>query len=327
LEKECKKAAKTLFSFIKPGTQGPDSIIPPDLLTKAKGLAILHVLKGGFVWSVRLGSGLVVAKLNDGSWSAPSAISVAGAGFGGQIGAELTDFVFILNTTDAVNAFSHGGNVTLGANVSVAAGPVGRNAEAAGTVANLAAIYSYSKTKGLFAGISVEGTILVERKDANRMFYHRKVGAKEILSGQVERPPAASELYRALDSRSGTNSPVSPIGGNFPYGDDWRNDEKNDSISGLNSGYKGSASYYEPPPTYSGEAGSSTSAPPIPPRIPPRNTAKALYDFKGEKPDDLSFQKGDIILILQKTSSQNDWWKGQLNGRTGDFPANYVQLQ
>lgn len=145
----------------------------------------MTVIKAGFIWSGRTGTGLVVAKLPDGSWSAPSAIGTVGAGVGGQIGAELTDFVIILNTQAAVDAFSMGGNVTLGGNLSVAAGPFGRSAEAAGTVGKMAPIFSYSKTKGFFAGISLEGSVIVERKDANARFYGQKYTPKEILSGSM----------------------------------------------------------------------------------------------------------------------------------------------
>jgi lipid-binding SYLF domain-containing protein len=88
-------------------------MIPPDVISKAKGLAILSVVKAGFIWSGRIGSGIVVARLPDGSWSPPSCIATGGVGFGGQIGAEVTDFVIILNTVDAVKAFSLGGNVTV----------------------------------------------------------------------------------------------------------------------------------------------------------------------------------------------------------------------
>ena len=134
-------------------------------------------------------------------WSPPSLISTAGFGFGGQLGAELTDFVILLNTSSAVSAFARGGNVTLGGNLSVAAGPIGRSAEASGTAAGLAAIFSYSKTRGLFAGVSVEGSVLVERKDANERGYGRKVSAREILNGSVSKPREAEDLYRALDRR------------------------------------------------------------------------------------------------------------------------------
>lgn len=90
---------------------------------------MITVFKAGFLGSGRFGSGIVVARLSDGSWSAPSAIGTLGGGFGGQIGFELTDFVFILNDYNAVKSFSQAASVTLGGNVSIAAGPVGRNAE------------------------------------------------------------------------------------------------------------------------------------------------------------------------------------------------------
>ena len=100
---ECRKAGRILASFVDPRQAfGPDRIIPPEILAKAKGLAVLTVLKAGFLGSGRFGSGVVVARLADGSWSAPSAIVTGGGGFGGQIGFELTDFVFILNDAAAV---------------------------------------------------------------------------------------------------------------------------------------------------------------------------------------------------------------------------------
>lgn len=169
-----------------------------------KGLAVLTVLKAGFLGSGRFGSGVVVSRLADGSWSAPSAIATAGAGFGGQIGFELTDFVFILNDAAAVRTFSQMGALTLGGNVSLAAGPIGRNAEAAGAAStrSLAAVFSYSKTKGLFAGVSLEGSMLVERKDANEKLYNHRVTARQLLSGTIRPPPATDPLMRVLNSRA-----------------------------------------------------------------------------------------------------------------------------
>ncbi|KAJ5796259.1 uncharacterized protein N7518_004799 [Penicillium psychrosexuale] len=202
---ECKKAAKILTSFVDPRQAfGPDKVIPPEILANAKGLAILTVLKAGFLGSGRFGSGIVVARLGDGSWSAPSAIATAGAGIGGQIGFELTDFVFILNDAAAVRTFSQVGTLTLGGNVSLAAGPIGRNAEAAGAASTkgVAAVFSYSKTKGLFAGVSLEGSMLVERKDANEKLYRSRVSASQLLTGSIRPPPAADALMRVLNSRA-----------------------------------------------------------------------------------------------------------------------------
>ncbi|KAJ5550116.1 hypothetical protein N7535_001941 [Penicillium sp. DV-2018c] len=205
MSSECKKAAKILTSFVDPRQAfGPDKVIPPEILAGAKGLAVLTVLKAGFLGSGRFGSGIVVARLADGSWSAPSAIATAGAGIGGQIGFELTDFVFILNDAAAVRTFSQVGTLTLGGNVSLAAGPIGRNAEAAGAASTkgVAAVFSYSKTKGLFAGVSLEGSMLVERKDANEKLYRNRVSASQLLSGSIRPPPAADALMRVLNSRA-----------------------------------------------------------------------------------------------------------------------------
>lgn len=126
-----------------------------------------------------------------------------GGGFGGQIGFEITDFVFILNDASAVKTFAQVGSLTLGGNVSIAAGPVGRSAEAAGAASlkSVAGIFAYSKTKGLFAGVSLEGSVLIERRDANEKLYNQKLTARQLLGGQVPVPPQAEPLTRILNSR------------------------------------------------------------------------------------------------------------------------------
>ena len=108
----------------------PEKSIPPAVMRTAKGLAILTITKVGFIFSARGGKGIVVTRTNTG-WSGPSAIGLGGVGFGFQIGAAISEFVIVLNTNEAVNAFAKGGNVTLGGNLSVAAGPVGRTAVSA----------------------------------------------------------------------------------------------------------------------------------------------------------------------------------------------------
>src|SRR6266567_4624732 len=129
-------------SIIRNFRQMPERGIPRGVLRHAKGLAIMTVVKAAFIFSGKAGPGVVVARTERG-WSGPSFIGTGGAGWGLQIGAEATDFVFVLNTDAAVRAFSKGGNVTLGADASVAAGPVGRDAHVA--VTPKAAIYTYSR--------------------------------------------------------------------------------------------------------------------------------------------------------------------------------------
>lgn len=174
----------------------PEKSIPDTVLKSAKGLAILTVVKAGFIFSGRGGEGLVVARVGKG-WSGPSAIGTGGAGFGLQIGAQVSEFVIVLNTPEAVKAFSRGGNVSLGADLSVAAGPVGR--DVATDVTPMAAVYSYSRSEGLFAGISLEGTVIAERNEANAAYYGRSVTPMQILSGQVKPPRGAQKLLRILD--------------------------------------------------------------------------------------------------------------------------------
>jgi lipid-binding SYLF domain-containing protein len=174
----------------------PETAIPRAVLRDAKGLAILTVLKAGFVFSGRGGTGVVVARTK-GGWSGPSAIGTGGAGFGLQIGAQVTEFVIVLNTDEAVRAFSRGGNVSLGADLSVAAGPVGRTAEAG--ITPMAAVYTYSRSQGLFAGVSLQGTVIMARDDTNAAYYGRRVSPSDILSGRVKIPKGAGRLRKALD--------------------------------------------------------------------------------------------------------------------------------
>jgi len=158
----------------------------------------MTVIKAGFGFSGRGGKGVVVARTSNG-WSGPSAVGTGGAGFGFQIGAEVTEFVFILNTDAAVQAFSRDVNVSLGGDISVAAGPIGRNAEAG--ITPLAAVYTYSRSQGLFAGVSLEGTVIGTRNDANAEYYGRQVTPEEILSRKVPPPSGATRLVQVLTSR------------------------------------------------------------------------------------------------------------------------------
>lgn len=173
----------------------PEKSIPPAVLRDAKGLAILTVLKGGFIVSGQGGKGLVMARTKDG-WSGPSAIGTGGIGVGFQIGGEVSELVIVLNTAEAVKAFSRGGNVSLGADVSVAAGPVGRTAGA--SITPMAAVYTYSRSQGAFAGISLEGMVIAERSEANRDYYGRDVAPADVLSGKVQPPPGPRPLREVL---------------------------------------------------------------------------------------------------------------------------------
>jgi lipid-binding SYLF domain-containing protein len=182
-------------AIIREFRQMPERAIPRDVLRHARGLAIMSVLKAGFIFSGKGGQGVVVARTPHG-WSGPSFIATGGAGWGLQAGAQVTDFVIVLNNDAAVQAFSRGGNVTIGADVSAAAGPVGRTAS--GAITPRAAVYTYSKSKGLFAGVSLEGAVIGTQRESNFRYYGQPVRADGILSGEVRPPPGAAPLRRAL---------------------------------------------------------------------------------------------------------------------------------
>lgn len=215
---EAEKAARILESFLA-NPEHPESAlnaIPKAVLQRARGLAIFQVIKAGFVFSGKAGSGLVLARLPDGSWSAPSCIGTAGVGWGLQIGADITDFVVVLNSEEAVRAFSMGGNVTIGGNVSASAGPIGTGGAVQASLASPAPMFSYSKSKGLFAGLSLEGTVLIERKDANRDFYGSTVPARDILGGRVPPPEVAGKMYEVIEAAEGLDESGLPSSAYVP---------------------------------------------------------------------------------------------------------------
>lgn len=173
----------------------PEQAIPTAVLRQARGLAILTVTKAGFILSGRGGKGIVIARTDKG-WSGPSAIGTGGMGFGFQAGAQVSEVVIVLNTPAAVDAFSQAGNFTLGGNLSVTAGPIGRDTEA--RVGLQSIMYSYSRSQGLFGGLSVEGTVIATRNEDNAAYYGKPVSAKEILAGKATPPAGALKLRQIL---------------------------------------------------------------------------------------------------------------------------------
>ncbi|KAK7303662.1 hypothetical protein RJT34_14574 [Clitoria ternatea] len=201
MEYEIYKATNTIKAYNQIGFLKPEKSIPDIILRQAKGLAIITVVKVGVVVTYNIGTGLVVARKEDGSWSPPSAISTFGVGWGAQAGGELTDYIIILRTNDAVKTFSGNMHLSFGAGLSAAVGIVGRSAEAdvrAGD-GGYAACYTYSCSKGAFVGCSLEGSLVTTRTQENSRFYgSQSISATDILLGSLPRPPAAAVLYRAL---------------------------------------------------------------------------------------------------------------------------------
>jgi lipid-binding SYLF domain-containing protein len=186
----------------------PDDI-PQELLDKAECVVILpSVVKFGFIFGGSYGRGIMTCrggKEFNGPWGAPTMMALEGGSFGLQLGGQATDFVLlVMNPRGADSILSS--KVKLGAGVSAAAGPKGREASAATDAALRAEVLSYSRSRGLFAGMYLEGSTLRPDNDANKRVYGSSLSAKEIvLEGKASPPPAAQELLSVLDKRSPKN--------------------------------------------------------------------------------------------------------------------------
>jgi lipid-binding SYLF domain-containing protein len=194
------QAAAQTFSEVM-GT--PDKAIPQDLLNKAQCVVIVPGLKkGAFIVGAKYGKGFVVCRTGSMGWSAPAAVRVEGGSFGFQIGGAETDVFMLVMNKSGVNRLL-ATKFTLGGDASVAAGPVGRETQAQTDAAMTAEILTWSRQRGLFAGISLSGATLRPDEDWNRELYGRNISNKEVLTTNVPAPAAAGELLAELNKYSG----------------------------------------------------------------------------------------------------------------------------
>lgn len=178
----------------------PDKGIPDDLMTKAVCVGVIPAeLRFAFVVGGSYGKGVLVCRRGgNGPWGPPSMFTVGGASVGFQIGGKATDVVFIVMNPSGARKLVQD-SVKLGADASVAAGPVGRTAQAATDAQMHAEILSYSRSQGVFAGVALEGAVLKQDRDDNRALYGRRVTARQIvIQGIVRVPPAARPLDHIL---------------------------------------------------------------------------------------------------------------------------------
>jgi lipid-binding SYLF domain-containing protein len=187
----------------------PDNL-PQDLLDKAECVIVIpSVLKAAFVFGGDYGRGAMTCRSGEhftGKWGAPTMIALEGGSFGFQLGGQATDFVIlVMNPRGATAILSS--KVKLGADASAAAGPKGRDAEAATDVSLRAEMLTYSRARGLFAGVSLEGSTLRPDNNANESIYHKKMDATNIVrKGGIAIPPAAQKMVSLLDQRSPKNT-------------------------------------------------------------------------------------------------------------------------
>src|SRR5580700_1916974 len=180
--------------------------IPQELLEKAECVIVFpSVLKAAFGIGGSYGRGAMVCRTGEhftGPWGAPTMMALEGASFGFQLGGQATDFILLVMNDRGANGILSS-KVKLGGDASAAAGPVGRNASAETDVTVRAEILSYSRARGLFAGVSLEGSTIRPDNDANEKIYGRKIPAKEIaLPGATQVPASAEQLISTLNAKT-----------------------------------------------------------------------------------------------------------------------------
>jgi lipid-binding SYLF domain-containing protein len=193
----------------------PDSRLPDALLARAYGIAVIpDVTKVAFIFGGRHGNGVLVVrdKLNS-PWSNPVFVSLTGGSWGFQAGAQSSDIILVFTTKSGIEGIA-GGKITLGADASVATGPVGRQGSAATDMTFNAEIYSYARTRGLFGGIALDGSVIAIDKSANAALYGKSdVTATDVFSGQAPAAPATAQRFLerlALATRTSVRTSPAP---------------------------------------------------------------------------------------------------------------------
>ena len=192
-----------------------DAHIPEKLLARAYGVAVIpNVVKVALGVGGRRGTGALVVRDASGKFSDPIMVSITGGNFGWQIGVQSTDIVLVFTTRKSVEGIADG-KLTLGGDASVAAGPVGRAASAATDQNFTAEVYSYSRNRGLFAGVSIDGSVIAIDSKANTKLYGKKAPANDIIAGQITtEADAANRFQRAILASTGSVAPAAAAASN-----------------------------------------------------------------------------------------------------------------
>ena len=181
-------------------TSSTDNRIPNELLERAEAIVVVpQMMKAAFGIGGRYGKGVVSERAENGRWSPPAFMEIGGGSFGFQIGASATDLVLVFTDRKAMNMLESGKDLKLGVDAGIVAGPVGRSAEAGTNVKLESAIYAYSRSKGLFAGIALDGAVLYMDNDMNKKVYGNSVDAKQILNGNVAMNSTVHPFMDALE--------------------------------------------------------------------------------------------------------------------------------
>ncbi len=195
-----RKLLRTAQLVLEESQNSPDSRIPGKLIAKAKAILVFPTMvKAGFFVGARYGKGVATVRAKEtGKWGAPAFLYTAGGSFGFQFGAEAVDLILLVMTQRGLEGLLSE-KFTLGGDIAVSAGPVGRHAEASADVFMQGEIYSYSRSKGLFGGVSVKGTIITSDVDANLAYYGKPLTAENILlSNQAGEIPESGKQFMKI---------------------------------------------------------------------------------------------------------------------------------
>lgn len=189
----------------------PEKSIPPNLLSRAYAVAVVpNVMRAAFGLGARRGKGIIVVRQDDKSWSNPAFITLTGGSVGWQIGAESTDVILVFKTRKGVDGLANG-KLTLGANASVAAGPLGRHTSVATDIKFKAEVYSYSRSRGLFAGIALEGAGLTMDRKSNASFYgSTNLTPEKIFVSSPNIAPDVANMFVQMLTAQTARLPTSP---------------------------------------------------------------------------------------------------------------------
>ena len=179
----------------------PEKSIPASLLTDAQGIAIVpNVVKGGLAVGIRFGRGVLLVRDENGDWGPPAFITLTGGSFGWQVGIQATDVILVFHNRKSIQTLLTG-KLTLGADAAVTAGPVGRQAAAGADVTLRSAVYSYSRSRGLFLGVALDGTALLIDDKANTAYYgnHGQTTSASAPPNAGPLPPSAARLRENVE--------------------------------------------------------------------------------------------------------------------------------
>ncbi len=196
----------TATQILKDLQRIPENAVPPNLLSRAYAVAVIPgVVKGGFVVGGAFGRGVVVARRAEGTWSNPAFVQLAQGSVGFQAGLQSTDLILVFKTQRALDGLSRG-KITLGGDVSIAAGPVGRQATAATDLQMQSEIYSYARSRGFFAGVSLQGGMMSMDRKANGEYYQGETSPARILTDATIPAPVSGRRF--LETLAGIAPPL-----------------------------------------------------------------------------------------------------------------------